>query len=83
MANIFNRILKWTPLVLFILLLMVDRDNLFHVVGYLIFLFSYTAVIILRVLYAKKEWHKDFNSDELDKNSSIKKMSDLQNKIKD
>lgn len=82
MAAVFNRILKWMPFLLFLLLLMVDRDNLFHVVGYIFILFLYTSIIIIRVLYAKKDWHKEFNSDQLDKNRSIKKMSDLQNKIK-
>ncbi len=82
MAAVFNRILKWMPFLLFLLLLMVDRNNLFHVVGYIFILFLYTSIIIIRVLYAKKDWHKEFNSDQLDKNRSIKKMSDLQNKIK-
>jgi len=82
MASVFNRILKWMPFLLFLLLLMVDRNNLFHVVGYIFILFLYTSIIIIRVLYAKKDWHKEFNSDQLDKNRSIKKMSDLQNKIK-
>lgn len=82
MASVFNRILKWMPFLLFLLLLMVDRNNLFHVVGYIFILFLYTSIIIIRVLYAKKDWHKEFNSDQLDENRSIKKMSDLQNKIK-
>jgi len=82
MSAVFNRILKWMPFLLFLLLLMVDRNNLFHVVGYIFILFLYTSIIIIRVLYAKKDWHKEFNSDQLDKNRSIKKMSDLQNKIK-
>lgn len=82
MQTTFNKILKWMPIILFFLLLMVDRDNILHVVGYLVLLFSYTFIIIIRILYAKKEWHKDFNKNQLNENSSIQKMSDLQKKIK-
>ena len=82
MRSLFNRILKWMPVILFFLLLFVDRTNLFHVIGYITFLFSYTSIIILRVLYAKKQWHKEFNDDQLDKNSSIKNMSDFKSKLK-
>jgi len=70
------------PVILFFLLLFVDRTNIFHVVGYISLLFLYTFIIILRVLYAKKQWHKEFNDDQLDKNSSIKNMSDFESKIK-
>ena len=82
MQTTFNKILKWMPIILFLLLIMVDRNNILHVVGYLMLLFSYTFIIIIRILYAKKEWHKEFNKDQLNKNNSIKKMSDFQNKIK-
>jgi hypothetical protein len=82
MQEAFNKILKWMPIILFFLLLMVDRDNILHVAGYLMLLFLYTSIIIIRILYAKKEWHKEFNKDQLNKNNSIKKMSDFQNKIK-
>lgn len=82
MISLFNRILKWMPVILFFLLLFVDRTNIFHVVGYISLLFLYTFIIILRVLYAKKQWHKEFNDDQLDKNSSIKNMSDFKSKIK-
>tara|TARA_B100000767_G_C19758217_1_gene533967 strand:- start:1488 stop:1736 length:249 start_codon:yes stop_codon:yes gene_type:complete len=82
MISLFNRILKWMPVILFFLLLFVDRTNIFHVVGYISLLFLYTFIIILRVLYAKKQWHKEFNDDQLDKNSSIKNMSDFESKIK-
>ncbi|MDC0383492.1 hypothetical protein OAN38_01480 [Candidatus Marinimicrobia bacterium] len=82
MRSLFNRILKWMPVILFFLLLFVDRTNLFHVIGYIALLFSYTSIIILRVLYAKKQWHKEFNDDQLDKSSSIKNMSDFKSKLK-
>ena len=82
MQATFNKILKWMPIVLFFLLLMVDRENILHVVGYLVLLFSYTFVIIIRILYAKKEWHEEFNKDQLNQNSSIEKMSDFKKKLK-
>ena len=81
MTPFFNRILKWMPVILFFLLLFVDRTNIFHVVGYISFLFLYTFIIIIRILYAKKQWHKEFNHDQLNKNSSINKMSDFESKI--
>lgn len=79
MLSIFNRILKWMPIILFFLLLMLDRNNFLHVISYLALLFLYTFIIIIRVLYAKKEWHKQFNKDELDQ---IKNMSDFRDKFK-
>lgn len=82
MQTTFNKILKWMPIILFLLLIMVDRNNILHVVGYLMLLFSYTFIIIIRILYAKKEWHEEFNKDQLNQNSSIKNMSDFKNKIK-
>jgi len=82
MQTTFNKILKWMPILLFLLLIMVDRNNMLHVVGYLMLLFSYTFIIIIRILYAKKEWHEEFNKDQLNQNSSIKNMSDFKKKIK-
>lgn len=82
MQTTFNKILKWMPIILFLLLIMVDRNNILHVFGYLMLLFSYTFIIIIRILYAKKEWHEEFNKDQLNQNSSIKNMSDFKKKIK-
>ena len=69
------------PLVLFFLLFMVDRNKVFHQVGYIILLLSYTAILILRILYAKNNWHKEFNTDDIAKDSNIKKMSDYESKL--
>ena len=69
------------PLVLFFLLFMVDRNKVFHQVGYIILLLSYTAILILRILYAKNNWHKEFNTDDIAKDSNVKKMSDYENKL--
>ena len=60
---------------------MVDRDNNFHVIGYIILLFSYTGILVLRILYAKEEWHNEFNNN-IDKGSDeIDKMSDYQDQL--
>ena len=62
---------------------MVDRENSFHVVGYISFLFFYTAILIMRILYAKERWHKEYDDSELGSNPSIQKMSDLKEKLEE
>ena len=69
------------PLILLLLLLLVDRDNTFHKFGYIFLLISYSIVIVLKILHAKKEWHKEFDSDKLGKDQAIKKMGDYQKKL--
>ena len=69
------------PLILLLLLFMVDRDNSFQKIGYIILLFSYTGVLILRILYAKKEWHKEFSTSDLANDSKINKMSDYEGRL--
>tara|TARA_B100000003_G_scaffold202584_1_gene212027 strand:+ start:443 stop:715 length:273 start_codon:yes stop_codon:yes gene_type:complete len=76
-----RKILKWMPLILLLLLLLVDRDNTFHKFGYIFLLISYSIVIVLKILHAKKEWHKEFDSDNLGKDQAIKKMGDYQKKL--
>ena len=79
--NIVRKILKWMPLILLLLLLLVDRDNTFHKFGYIFLLISYSIVIVLKILHAKNEWHKEFDSDNLGKDQAIKKMGDYQKKL--
>ena len=81
MNQFIQRLIRWMPLVLFFLLFMVDRNKVFHQVGYIILLLSYTAILILRILYAKKNWHKEFNTDDIAKDSKVKKMSDYESKL--
>lgn len=69
------------PIVLFFMLIYVDRDNITHVIGFFTFLFLYTALLISRVLYAKSNWHKEFGDQSFGKDNSIKKLDDLKNKI--
>ena len=82
MNSFFQKIFKWMPVVLFFLLIMVDRSNIFHVVGYILLLLSYTAILVLRLLYAKKDWHKEYNKDgQLGDNQSINKLDDLKDNL--
>ena len=83
MGKIVQKLIRWMPLVLFLLFIMVDRENLFHVVGFISLLFIYTAVLIMRILYAKERWHEEFDSGELGQNASIQKMSDLREKLEE
>ena len=81
LANFLQRLIKWMPLILLLLLFMVDRNNTFHKIGYIILLFSYTGVLILRILYAKKDWHEEFSTGDLAKDSKINKMSDYEGRL--
>jgi len=83
MGKIVQKLIGWMPLVLFLLFIMVDRENLFHVVGFISLLFIYTAILIMRILYAKERWHEEFDSGELGQNASIQKMSDLREKLEE
>ena len=83
MGKIVQKLIGWMPLIIFILFIMVDRENSFHVVGFISLLFIYAAILIMRVLYAKERWHKEFDSDELGKNASIQKMSDLREQLEE
>ena len=59
------------------MLVFVDRENKFYVVGFLGLLFIYTIILVSRILYAKKLWHKEFNDENYAKDDSILKMKDL------
>ena len=83
MVKIVQKMIRWMPLVLLFLFFMVDRENSFHVVSFISLLFIYTAILIMRVLYAKERWHEEFNSGELGQNGSIQKMSDLKEKLEE
>ena len=54
MDQLIQRLIRWMPLILLFLLFMVDRSKVVHQVGYIVLLLSYTAILILRILYAKK-----------------------------
>ncbi len=81
MTIFFQKLIRWMPLFLLVFLFLIDRDNTLHTVIYIFFLLSYSAILILKILYAKEEWHRDFDTDSLSQNSSLEKMDDYQNQL--
>ena len=77
MGKIIQKIIKLMPLVLFFMLIFVDREDKVQVFGFLFLLFTYTIILVSRILYAKKVWHKEFNDESYAKDKSILKMKDL------
>ena len=81
MDQLIQRLIRWMPLILLFLLFMVDRNKVVHQIGYIVLLLSYTAILILRILYAKKNWHREFSTDDIAKDSKVEKMSDYESKL--
>ena len=81
MDQLIQRLIRWMPLILLFLLFMVDRSKVVHQVGYIVLLLSYTAILILRILYAKENWHREFSTDDIAKDSKVEKMSDYESKL--
>ena len=81
MDKLIQRLIRWMPLILLFLLFMVDRNKVVHQIGYIVLLLSYTAILILRILYAKKKWHREFSTDDIAKDSKVEKMSDYESKL--
>ena len=81
MDQLIQRLIRWMPLILLFLLFMVDRNKVVHQVGYIVLLLSYTAILILRILYAKKNWHREFSTNDIAKDSKVEKMSDYESKL--
>ena len=77
MGKIIQKIIKLMPLVLFFMLIFVDREDKMQVFGFLFLLFTYTIILVSRILYAKKVWHKEFNDENYAKDENILKMKDL------
>ena len=77
MGKIIQKIIKLMPLVLFFMLIFVDREDKIQVFGFLFLLFTYTIILVSRILYAKKVCHKEFNDENYAKDESILKMKDL------
>ena len=81
MNQLIQRLIRWMPLILLFLLFMVDRNKVVHQAGYIVLLLSYTAILILRILYAKENWHREFSTDDISKDSKVEKMSDYKSKL--
>jgi len=77
MGKVIQKIIKLMPLLLFFMLIFVDREDKIQVFGFLFLLFSYTIILVSRILYAKKVWHKEFNNENYAKDENILKMKDL------
>ena len=81
MNSVIQIIIKFSPLVLFIMLIFINREEKLQVIGFLGLLFLYTTIIVIRILYAKKVWHDEFNDEAYEHDPNIKKMQDLINKF--
>ncbi len=77
LANLVQKIIRLMPVVLLLMLVFVDRNHTVHVIGFLFLLFLYTIILVARILYAKKVWHKEFNDKNYANDESIIKMQDL------
>ena len=77
MATIIQKIIRLAPIILLLLMIFVDRGNMVHVTGFLFLLFLYTFILVERLLYAKRSWHKEFNDENYVNDPNIKKMQDL------
>jgi len=65
------------PIILLLMLVFIDRNNKVYVGAFLVLLFLYTIILVARILYAKKIWHKEFNDKDYANDASIIKMQDL------
>ena len=65
------------PIILLFMLIFIDRNNKVYVGAFLVLLFLYTIILVARILYAKKAWHKEFNDKDYANDASIIKMQDL------
>ena len=81
MIKIIQILIKWMPIILFALLLMIDRDNLLQVIGYILLLLFYTLILVSKILQAKKEWHSDPKTSKISNDKKIQKMSDFLEKM--
>ena len=78
MGNVVQKIIRLMPIILLLMLVFIDRNNKVYVGGFLLLLFLYTIILVTRILYAKKVWHKEFNDKDYANDASIIKMQDLQ-----
>ena len=81
MIKIIQTLIKWMPIILFALLLMIDRDNLLQVIGYIFLLLFYTLILVSKILQAKKEWHSDPKTSKISSDKRVQKMSDFLEKM--
>ena len=81
MIKIIQTLIKWMPIILFALLLMIERNNILQVIGYILLLLFYTLILVSKILQAKKEWHSDPKTSKISSDKKIQKMSDFLEKM--
>ena len=77
MGNVVQKIIRLMPIILLLMLIFIDRNNKVYVGTFLLLLFLYTIILVARILYARKVWHKEFNDKDYANDASIIKMHDL------
>ena len=65
--NIFTKIYRATWLVLVILIIFLDRNNLYWVIGTIILLLLLSCIAVLRFLDSRNEWREIIKEESLDK----------------
>ena len=65
--NIFTKIYLAAWLVLIILIIFLDRDNLYWVIGTIILLLLLSCIAVLRFLDSRNEWREIIKEESLDK----------------
>ena len=77
MGNVVQKIIRLMPIILLLMLVFIDRNNEVYVGAFLLLLLLYTIILVARILYARKVWHKEFNDKDYANDASIIKMQDL------
>ena len=65
--NIFTKIYRVAWLVLVILIIFLDRNNLYWVIGTIILLLLLSCIAVLRFLDSRNEWREIIKEESLDK----------------
>ena len=65
--NIFTKIYRAAWLVLIILIIFLDRTNLYWVIGTIILLLLLSCIAVLRFLDSRNEWREIIKEESLDK----------------
>ena len=65
--NIFTKIYRAAWLVLIILIIFLDRNNLYWVIGTIILLLLLSGIAVLRFLDSRNEWREIIEEESLDK----------------
>jgi ABC-type bacteriocin/lantibiotic exporter with double-glycine peptidase domain len=65
--NIFTKIYRTAWIVLIFLIIFLERNNLYWVVGTIILLLLLSGIAVLRFLDSRNEWRKIIQEESLDK----------------